>query len=328
MDLHDVVERIFYFLTHRERTLMRTTSKLFCEVSDSLWRRLHSNKKPVLQIWYENHLLLTKSNGISVKDPSLIDDCRPKIFDRKKGLFFYVGIIKKTAHFFVESHHGCIVAFSMDRNKKRLLSDIHYLDKIDTILIHTWLMKRDSFDNKASKDFKVEIGDLQNIRFQTIDSRSSFRLLMSEHAKGEQNKCHECSKKPYYQIENNQKTNYPLEIKIGYDFLILLIKPFQVWKIPDYYSLRIDDVLLDTKEMYHFNILRITKNVTLLKVQCFSSTMWFRFFVNETTKEIHLLRLPQLDDVGCVVRCIVEKTEISIKHENKLNIHKINNHRL
>jgi hypothetical protein len=80
MDILEIQEMIFMYLSQRERSKIKRVCKSFRDMCDSIWERLYHKQKPVKQIWFENHILLkndkrsflSRKRNLRIRTPKLI----------------------------------------------------------------------------------------------------------------------------------------------------------------------------------------------------------------------------------------------------------------
>lgn len=245
------------------------------------------------------------------------------LFDQKRGLFYFLAFLNDVCHFCIKSFFGCVCAFSLKRKHKRLSMRLHYIDDIETIILHTWLYKRSSFDMKQPQDFTIKLSNLNHIVVEKSNNKT-VESLMSKYAQNEQRKCLECAVLRYYEIEYNCKTDYPLRFQLEPKFCIFLYQRF-TFSIPSNYQL-----LVTNRPKIPFitsiTLVRITKKVVLFKICLLSGTKWYRSIVDHTKKVITFYHLPHLDDVGWIVKCPIEKTLSYVNHLYEFNVHKVDKH--
>jgi hypothetical protein len=313
MDILEIQEMIFMYLSQRERSKIKRVCKSFRDMCDSIWERLYHKQKPVKQIWFENHILLKNDKRSFLSRKRNLRIRTPKLFDSEKGLFFYVVHTEDIALFVIESRKGRALSFPLHiQSQKKLYYSFHYLDQINTILLHSWTNKRSSFDISKSWEFKIKLKKLPLVKIKKMKDLIEFDLLMFNYSPNEQKKCHQCGVLEEYRITDNQRVEFPLVFQLDKDLFITVPKNLNCsltsgWKIA---SLNFQK----SRGIQYFTLLSLN-SLKLLKLDLSDSIRWYQIVIDRTNKIVTFNYRMDLDDVNWVKNCPIENKLILIKHQ-------------
>lgn len=312
MDILEIKEMIFMYLSHRERAKIKIVCKSFRDMCDSIWQRLYQMQKPVKQIWFENHMLLkSHKNSFSSRKRSFLLKTS-KLFDPDKGLFFYVAQTELVPYFVIESQKGRALAFSLSsKTNKKVQYSLHYLDEIDTILLHSWTNRRSSFDIAKSWEFKINIKKLPFVKIKKMKDIIEFDLLMSNYAPNQQKKCYQCGVLEEYRIADNQRVDFPLVFQLDKDLFVTIPKDLNCsltsgWKIVSHNFSKLHRALF-------FTLPFTNSSVKLLKLDLLDSIRWYQIDIDRAHKIVTFHHRIDLDNVSWVKNCPIENKLILIK---------------